>query len=326
MLANRLKKRYKQLRKWAKRREISCFRLYERDIPEYPLIIDWYDGHLVVWFYDRTRDESDEQKSLFQDQVYEELVKGFEIDAEKIWLKSRKKNKGLEQYEKCDQRAVEKLVVEQGLKFKTNLSDYVDTGLFLDHRPARAALREYCSGLRVLNLFAYTGSFSVYALSGGAASVTTVDMSQNYCAWARDNMELNGFGLGENNKIVNRDCLAYLSDALNNSEVFDIIICDPPTFSNSKKMSESSFVIDRDHISLLSDCAQLLSQKGFMLFSNNSRKFKLMEDDLPDYLHIQNSSSLTVPYDFRNRKIHQSWCLSTCDTGNDWISLLRKSQ
>ena len=188
-----------------------------------------------------------------------------------------------------------------------NLSDFLDTGLFLDHRVARNWVRGSCKELRVLNLFAYTGSFSVYALAGGASRVTTVDMSKTYLDWASRNVALNEGLDASNHEIVQSDCLAWLGESLKKGEQYDLIICDPPTFSNSKRMKESSFSIDRDYRWLLADLTRLLQPEGRLFFSNNSRSFKLDKEQIPASLLMKEVSSSSVPEDFRNRKIHRSW-------------------
>lgn len=309
MLANRLRKQQRHLRKWAKREAISCYRLYERDIPEYPAIVDWYDGEVVVWLYGRTRDETPTQEAEWRDHVLAEIETGLELPRSHIFVKERARQQGLDtQYERLAQTGHVRLVQEQGLTFEVNLSDYLDTGLFLDHRQTRALVRERAEGKRVLNLFAYTGSFTVYAAHGRAQSTTTIDLSQTYCDWAARNLAHNGYAVGRQYRIIAADCLQYLADAARQHEKYDLIICDPPTFSNSKKMQQRSFAIERDYPALIQACTRLLSSGGELFFSNNARGFKLQPDLLPN-LHITEITPATIPPDFRNTRIHRCWIM-----------------
>jgi len=189
-----------------------------------------------------------------------------------------------------------------------NLTDYLDTGLFLDHRPTRALIRSAVRGGRFLNLFAYTGTASVYAAAGGAASTTTIDMSSVYLDWARSNMELNGFDEGRAHRFVRADCLAWL--AAPHPERYHVIFVDPPTFSNSKRMGAATFDVQRDHVGLLRSVVQLLARDGLILFSNNFRHFKMHRSALPD-LTIEDITHSTIPPDFqRNPRIHTCWKLT----------------
>lgn len=311
MLANRLRKRQKHLRKWARRNHISCYRLYERDIPEFPCIVDWYAGEVVVWLYDRKRDETADLQTAFREQTLSEIQSGLNLQPEQIFVKERRVKPGLEgQYEKIGRYEQTRLVEEQGLVFEVNLSDYLDTGLFLDHRQTRQMVRERVNGKRFLNLFAYTGSFTVYALAGGASQTTTVDLSQTYCDWAARNVQHNGFRVNREHRVVAQDCLRYLREAAARRERYDLIVCDPPTFSNSKKMSQASFSVDRDQVDLLQACGRLLRTGGELFFSNNSRQFKLDEKALGRTFAIENITKQTIPEDFRNGRIHRCWILT----------------
>jgi 23S rRNA (cytosine1962-C5)-methyltransferase len=283
---------------------VTCFRLYERDIPEYPCIADWYDGEAVVWLYDRKRDETQAQRDAFQARVLAEVGEGLDLDPDRIFLKKRQRQRGLDQYERLDQRGAVRVVEEAGLKFEVNLSDYLDTGLFLDHRVTRGRVRDRAAGKRVLNLFAYTGSFTCYAVQGGAAATTTVDMSRTYCDWAERNLKLNGFSESESHRIVHADCLQFLAEK---PEPYDLIVCDPPSFSNSKRMALDSFAVDRDHPMLIAACAEWLAPGGTLYFSSNSRSLRLEADRRPSELEVREISRQTVPEDFRNRKIHRCW-------------------
>ena len=315
ILANRLRKRQRHLRKWARRRGITCYRLYERDIPEFPLIVDWYggeqSGEAVVWLYGRTRDETPEQADAWSRRALAEIVDGLELEETQIFVKTRQRQLGSAQYERRALGGQVRIVEEQGLKFEVNLSDYLDTGLFLDHRNTRAQVRAISAGKRVLNLFAYTGSFTCYAIDGGASATTTVDLSQTYCEWAARNLALNGFegGFGgqEAHRILQADCLAFLQEELQRGSHYEIIICDPPTFSNSKRMKQGSFDVVRDHIGLIHNCARLLESDGTLFFSTNARRFQLNQDALPHNLSGKEISSQSIPEDFRNKRIHRCW-------------------
>ncbi|MCB8945085.1 MAG: class I SAM-dependent methyltransferase [Ardenticatenaceae bacterium] len=311
MLANRLRKRQKHLSKWARRSGVTCYRLYDRDIPEYPCVVDWYEGEVVVWLYERTRDETADQQAAFRTHTLDEIQAGLDVQLGQIFIKERAVQKGLDsQYEKVGAAQAVRIVQENGLNFEVNLSDYLDTGLFLDHRPTRQMVRERAKGQRVLNLFAYTGSFTVYAIAGGARQTTTVDLSQTYCLWAERNWQHNGFTTNAHHRILAEDCLQFLQDAAKRREKYDIIVCDPPTFSNSKKMAQASFAVDRDQVDLLRACGRLLAPQGELFFSNNSRQFKLDEKTLSSNFQIRDITAQTIPEDFRNGRIHQCWLLT----------------
>ena len=309
MLGNRLAKQLKHLRGWARAGGITCFRLYERDIPEFPLIVDWYDGDVVAWVYQRTRDETPEQVRAFEDRCEEEILDGLQVPGARLHMKYRARiRERAEQYDRIDDRGVARTVLEQGLKFEVNLSDYLDTGLFLDHRKTRSIIRHYARGKRVLNLFAYTGSFTVYARAGGAAATTTVDMSRTYQEWTARNLALNGFESdGRAHRLVNADCLQFLAAGPAAGEAYDYIVLDPPTFSNSKKMEAGSFAIDRDWPALLRSVVRWLAPGGWLYFSTNSRQLRFDDAGVPAGFVAREISERTVPEDFRNRRIHRCW-------------------
>lgn len=311
MLANRLRKRHKHLSKWGKRQGVRCYRLYDRDIPEYPCIVDWYDGEGVVWLYERKRDETAVSQATFREEMLTEIQAGLDLQPSQLFVKERAVQSGLQsQYEKYGRLHHTRIIQEHGLHFEVNLSDYLDTGLFLDHRPTRQMIRARAAHKRLLNLFAYTGSFTVYALAGGASATTTVDLSQTYCQWVERNMVHNGFHPSSQHQVIAADCLHYLAEAAQRREKYDLIVCDPPTFSNSKKMSQSSFAVDRDHVALLRACGRLLAPGGELFFSNNARQFKLDEAALNGRFTIQNITPQSIPEDFRNGRIHQCWILA----------------
>lgn len=313
MLANRLANRYRHVAKWARRQGITCFRLYERDIPDYPMIVDWYDGDAVAWFYHRTKDDTLEREVAYRKHAEAEILAGLGIGREHLFIKFRARQRDDEgnrdQYDRFDTRGVVKIVEEFGLKFEVNLSDYLDTGLFLDHRFTRKMVGERSAGKRVLNLFSYTGAFTVHARAGGSSATTTVDMSKTYLAWAERNLVLNGFALDASHRLVHADCLEYLADGPRGDERYDVVVCDPPTFSNSKRMKVDSFAIDRDWPQLIAWLERWLAPGGAIYFSTNSRGLKWDDASVPQRLYCREISKQTVPEDFRNEKIHRCWRL-----------------
>jgi 23S rRNA (guanine2445-N2)-methyltransferase / 23S rRNA (guanine2069-N7)-methyltransferase len=300
--ANRLRKNQKTLGKWATQQGISCYRLYDGDIPEYAVAVDLYDGWVHVQEYQAPK-EIDERKAAQRlQEVMAVLPDVLEVPGERIFLKVRKQQKGREQYGKFGEQGQFIEVREGGARLLVNLSDYLDTGLFLDHRPTRLLLGELAAGKRFLNLFAYSGAASVHAALGGAASTLTVDLSQTYLDWAKKNLALNGFS-GGNHRLERADCLDWLGRAKGE---FDLIFLDPPTFSNSKRM-EGTFDVQRDHVELLRKTAALLAKDGTLIFSNNNRKFKMDAEALPELL-IEDITRKTIPKDFeRNSRIHNCW-------------------
>ncbi len=300
--ANRLRKNLKTLSKWARQEGISCYRLYDSDIPEYAVAVDLYDGWVHVQEYQAPK-EIDERKAAQRlREVMAVLPDVLQTAPERIFLKVRKQQKGTEQYGKFGERGQFIEVCEGRARLLVNLSDYLDTGLFLDHRPTRLLLGELAAGKRFLNLFAYSGAASVHAALGGAASTLTIDMSQTYLDWAKKNLALNGFS-GGNHRMERADCLEWLGRAKGE---FDLIFLDPPTFSNSKRMV-GTFDVQRDHVELLRKTADLLAKDGTLIFSNNNRKFKMDTAALPELL-IEDITRKTIPRDFeRNPRIHNCW-------------------
>ena len=297
-LGNRIKKRMKHLSKWARREDIHAFRVYERDIPEYPFILDWYDGAAVLYVRPGKRPVEDEQIG----EALAQVAGALEIPEDLIFVKFRTRQRGFSQYERSGELGVERVVTEHGLKFLVNLSDYLDTGLFLDHRPCRAMVRDMARDKTVLNLFAYTGSFSVAAAAGGARSVTTVDMSNTYIAWAGRNAELNAQP-EERHEYIQADALEFVRDTRRG---WDIIIADPPTFSSSKRM-KGTWDVQRDHTWLLGQCLKALNPGGTLLFSTNLRTFTMHD---PLYCDIEDISARTLPPDFRDTRIRHTFLLT----------------
>lgn len=295
MIKNRLEKNLKKLKPWSDRNQIEAFRLYDRDIPEYPYIVDIYKDHYLI--YDKS-DLRDKDKNHLP-HVLEALKTIFKCDDSKIVLKKRERQEGLKQYEKLGEKEETFSVRESQALFKINLYDYLDTGLFLDHRPMRQKVFKTAQGKKFLNLFCYTGSVSVFAALAGATT-TSVDMSQTYLRWAQDNFQLNNIDPAKHS-FINADVLEWLR-AQTAEPTFDIIFLDPPTFSNSKKMDDT-FEVERDQDFLVSRCMGLLQPGGVLYFSNNKRKFKLSENILKNY-HVKDLTLESIPQDFHDKKIH----------------------
>lgn len=298
--ANRLRKMAKHYDKWARRQGISCYRIYDADIPEFPLAVDRYADRLHVAEYRRNHPLSPEEYQLWRSGSKQTMMEVLNLKSGQIYFKEREAKKGSEQYEKRADEKEEFEVEENGLKFIVNLGDYLDTGLFLDHRITRQMARVKAQGKRTLNLFAYTGSFSVYMAAGGAATTTTIDLNNTYLDWARRNMALNGFS-SDAHQFIRADVKEWLSRPA--QLPYDLIILDPPTFSNSKAMLDI-LDVQRDHVSLIKGCLKQLSMGGTLFFSTNFRKFKLDQETLQPLALIRDITAATIPPDFRNRKIH----------------------
>ncbi|KYK96872.1 bifunctional 23S rRNA (guanine(2069)-N(7))-methyltransferase RlmK/23S rRNA (guanine(2445)-N(2))-methyltransferase RlmL [Aggregatibacter actinomycetemcomitans] len=302
--ANRLQKNIKKIEKWAKQQGLDAYRLYDADLPEYNLAVDRYADHIVVQEYAAPKniDENKARQRLL-DAVNATLnVTG--VETNKLILKVRQKQKGTNQYEKLANKGEYFYVNEYGAKLWVNLTDYLDTGLFLDHRLTRKMLGEMAQGKDFLNLFAYTGSATVHAALGGAKSTTTVDMSNTYLNWAEQNLLLNDIE-GKQHKLIQADCLQWLEKC---DRQFDVIFVDPPTFSNSKRM-EDSWDVQRDHIKLMTNLKRILRPNGTIVFSNNKRGFKMDFSGLEALgLSAVEISRKTLPLDFeRNKQIHNCW-------------------
>ena len=360
LFSNRLKRKYKELRKQMRKNRVSCYRLYDRDIPEVPVSLDLYeflpDGvdsvleaarfmaaqnerlsandpavekeikertYAVLYLYERPYEKSDDEEALWLDAMADSAASVIGIDKSHIIKKSRghKSHKDDEQYQKNEnQIAVEGLVQEQGQIFRLDLTSYLDTGLFFDHRPLRASVRDTCSKKRVLNLFCYTGSFSVYAAQGNAAFVESVDLSNTYLAWAKDNMKLNGFTDKKKYVFTRADCQVFLQEKavsakggkLAPEEFYDLIILDPPTFSNSKATSDV-LDINRDWPQLVKDCLNILAPGGKLYFSTNSERIKFDISKIPPKTATGSEftwkeiTEQTIPVDFAGKKPHKVW-------------------
>lgn len=302
--ANRLGKNAKHYLKWARRHNIEAWRLYDRDIPQFPFAIDVYGGQIHLQEYDTGWLMQPEEYETWLSEVLEAVAFITGFAPADIHLKRRERQKGTQQYEKTGKAGADFIVHEHGRRFWVNLEKYLDTGLFLDHRNTRQRVGEMAAGKRFLNLFAYTGSFSVYAATGGAAASETVDLSNTYLDWARRNFELNGIDEARH-QIVRADVFQYLQAAAQAGKPFDLIVMDPPSFSNSKKMLDI-LDIQRDHMRLIDGAMALLASDGLLFFSNNLRSFALDEAVAQKYA-VKEISKQSVPEDFRNKKIHQCW-------------------
>lgn len=369
LFSNRLKRKYKELRKQMRKNRISCYRLYDRDIPEVPLSLDLYEflpegidsvleaarfisdqnarlsandssiekeikerTYAVLYLYERPYEKSEEEENLWLDAMADAAAQVIALDKSHIIKKSRghkshkdSDNEETTQYQKTSAdnagfTQTEGLVLEQGQLFRLNLTSYLDTGLFLDHRTLRSEVRETANKKRVLNLFCYTGSFSVYAAQGNARSVESVDLSNTYLGWAKDNMKLNGF-TDKNRYIYTRaDCMRFLqekavaakSGSLKSEELYDLIILDPPTFSNSKATADI-LDINRDWPQLVKDCLNILNPGGTLYFSTNSERIKFDVSKIPSKtaagseFSCKEITAQTIPVDFAGKKPHKVW-------------------
>jgi 23S rRNA (guanine2445-N2)-methyltransferase / 23S rRNA (guanine2069-N7)-methyltransferase len=319
MFANRMKKNLKKLSRWAKQNQVTCYRVYDADLPEYAVAVDLYQGEAgdssltpvggQTWI---NVQEYEPPKSVDQHKADQrlagllaEIPRLFGIPREQVFLKIRRKQRSTDQYEKHDEQGRFHVIEEGGCRLLVNFEDYLDTGLFLDHRPIRLLIQQQAKDKRFLNLFAYTGSATVHAAVGGAKTTTSVDMSNTYINWAKNNMALNST-LGEH-EFIQADCLEWLAnEAQQRVRLYDLIFLDPPTFSNSKRM-EAVFDIQNDHVALINNALALLAPEGVLYFSTNFRRFKLDAEALSG-LRIDDITAATIAEDFaRHPKIHYCW-------------------
>ena len=313
MLANRLRKNLRITGRWARREGITCYRLYDADLPEYAFAVDLYRGDELwvhVQEYERPATVDAGAASRRRQEGLETIGEVLEVPASQVFFKMRRQQKGKAQYEKQGATGKFYQVAENGCQFWVNFTDYLDTGLFLDQRLTRGMIRERATGKRFLNLFGYTGAATVAAAAGGAKSTTTVDMSNTYLDWAQRNIGLNGYS-GSNHELIRAECIEWLEEQSRGGlGRFDLIWLDPPTFSNSKKM-DSKFEVQRDHVELILKTTSLLKPTGTLFFSTNYQRFSLREADLPG-LFVENLSGATVPHDFgRRQRMHNCWGIKT---------------
>jgi len=335
MLANRLQKRFRHLKKWAQRTKAGVFRLYDKDIPEIPLVLDFYgdsgnlrEAALAGALYKRPYEKSEDDEEQWLSAMKESASLALGIEPDRIFLKQRKKQKGALQYEKFSNANFIKIIGEKGLTFRVNLSDYLDCGLFPDRRLLRDMIRSEAGGKTVLNLFSYTGSFSVYAASGGCVSTDSVDLSNTYLNWARENFSFNGFSASifphmedffkekdgkiekQRNRLIRADVISFLEKAALKGIKRDIIIVDPPAFSNSKKMT-GNFDLQRDLIELLGQCARLLSEDGKIFLSVNTRRPAITADETEKKLRLRvtDLTNKVTDEDFIGKKTPRSFLI-----------------
>jgi 23S rRNA G2069 N7-methylase RlmK/C1962 C5-methylase RlmI len=335
MLANRLKKRNRHLAKWAHRTGTDAFCLYDRDIPEIPLVLTQYGDVISGALYQRPYEKDEAEEELWLAAMREATAQALGLEQTHIIIKRREHQRGDSQYEKRADQKLTRIVREGNLKFKVNLSDYLDTGLFLDRRSLRRLVSADSKGKLVLNLFCYTGSFSVHAAAGTGASTCSVDLSNTYLAWAKDNFALNGFktetlrleeyfvGMGNGklqlspaaHLLVRADCTAFLQRAIKARLRWDSIILDPPAFSNST-MASADFDLQRDYADLLAQCISLLAKDGKLWFSAAARSFKTSAEELETELakrHLRvtvtDIGNKIVDEDFKGRKMPKAYKL-----------------
>lgn len=293
LLSRRLQKNHRHLARWLRNQAIECYRLYDRELDEFPLTIDVYGEHAYVQTW-----EGKETEALLplRASIAEVVAALTGVDAGRCRFQDRRRQREFSQYEKMSTTGQRFVVQEAGLQFWVNLRDYVDSGLFLDHRATRARVRSLAAGRTFLNLFCYTGSVTVHAAAGGAASTTSVDLSRTYLRWARDNLKLNGL-LDPRHEFVQADCLTWLRGQ---DRRFDLIFLDPPTFSKSKRMA-TTFDVQRDHIPLLQDALHLLAPGGQLLFSSNRRNFRLDSEALFGF-QVRDITRATLDKDFERKR------------------------
>jgi len=303
MFRNRLTKVYRHIGKQARRQGITCYRVYDHDLPEFGFCIEIYEDKIYLAEYKRKFEMAEQQHDEWLEASILIICEVLQMPTDNVYIKERKRKPGrLGQYQRVAEEAEFFTAKEAGLTFQVNLSDYLDTGLFLDHRITRGMVKDQAANKRVLNLFCYTGSFSVYAAAGGATTVTSVDLSKTYLQWAEDNMRLNH--LLDNNKYhcIHADVKQYL-DTLS-PQSFDLVIMDPPTFSNSKRMKDF-LDIQRDHVELLNKTLQAVTPGGIIYFSTNFSKFVLDKDNIRAS-NIRDITKATTPFDFQGKLFR--WC------------------
>jgi 23S rRNA (cytosine1962-C5)-methyltransferase len=298
MFRNRLTKMYRHVSKLARRQGVSCYRIYDHDLPEFPFCIERYEDKLYLAEYQRRHGMTDEEHAAWLESCVPTVSEVLETPDEQIFYRERRRKAGrLDQYEKLASGQEYFEVKEAGLSFRVNLTDYLDTGLFLDHRITRGMVREEAAGKRVLNLFCYTGSFSVYAAAGGAVQVDSVDLSKTYLNWAEENMALNGPVDAATLRFIHADVKQWLDEVPPGS--YDLVIMDPPTFSNSKRMKDF-LDIQRDHAELINKTLRAMTTGGVLYFSTNYRKFQLETEKIMA-ASVKDITNATTPFDFQGK-------------------------
>jgi len=298
MFRNRLTKVFRHVSRIAKKQDVSCYRIYDHDLPEFPLCIEKYEDWLYIAEYRRNHHMEDEEHAQWLEDCKLIIGEITGVPESRLVLRTRqRKSNRQDQYQKLDDEQQFMIVHEQGLRFKINLTDYLDTGLFLDHRITRNIVRQSSSGKKVLNLFCYTGSFSVYAAAGGASEVISVDLSKTYLKWAKENMELNELLDPIHHQYLHEDVIQYLPTLP--KEYFDLVIMDPPTFSNSKRM-EDFLDIQRDHPQLINNTLAAIKPGGILYFSTNFSRFEMKTAELTDCT-VKDITGQTTPFDFQGK-------------------------
>ncbi len=304
MFANRLQKQHRSRLPWGRREGLTCWRLYDRDIPELPFVVDWYDGSLHVAEWERPHDRTPDAHEAWVDRMLGAAAQALGVAERDVFLKTRRRQRGTSQYGRFGHAGAERVVEERGLRFVVNLSDYLDTGLFLDHREVRRRVRSESEGRRVLNLFGYTGAFSVYAAAGGARAVDTVDLSRTYLTWAARNAALNEQEPGPH-AFHASDVAAFVRAARADGERWDMIVLDPPTFSNSRRVREV-LDVQRDHVALIAMARSVLRPGGVLWFSTNARRFRLDDGAFAGCDAVEMTEA-TAPFDFGARRSRLVW-------------------
>lgn len=298
MFQNRLLKVYRHIGKLARRQGISCYRVYDHDLPEFAFCIEVYEEHIYLAEYKRKFEMAESAHEEFLERSIMIICEVLQAQPDNVFIRQRQRKPGrLGQYQKAGEEHAEFIVKEAGLQFKVNLSDYLDTGLFLDHRITREMVRSESEGKRVLNLFCYTGSFSVYAAAGNASYTESVDLSKTYLQWAEDNFRLNHLFSPDKHKFIHADVKQYLDELPRSG--FDLVIMDPPTFSNSKRMKDF-LDIQRDHVELVNKVMAILSPGGVLYFSTNYSKFELDKDNL-HASQVKDITRATTAFDFEGK-------------------------
>ncbi len=302
-LLNRITKNQRHLRKWARREGLEAYRLYDRDMPEFPLAVDRYRDWLHVQVFERKRVLSEDLLAA----IHQALADRLDVAAPQVVIKHRRRQRGTSQYEKNNLNTPAFTITERGLRFEVNLGRYLDTGLFLDHRDTRQLVGKLVGKKVFLNLFAYTGSFTVYAAAGGARRSVTVDMSRTYQDWSRRNLVHNGLNDADRHTFVQADVMGFIERMISQNARFDVIVLDPPSFSNSKRM-QTTFDVQRDHAGLVRSTLRLLAPGGTLIFSNNRQGFQL-DQGLAKLAEITDITTRTVPDDFKRHVPHRCWLL-----------------
>jgi 23S rRNA (cytosine1962-C5)-methyltransferase len=302
MFRNRLAKMFRHIGKLARRQSVSCYRVYDHDLPEFPFCIELYEDKLYLAEYRRRHGMTEEEHEAWLESCIPTISEILEIPDEKIYFRQRQRKAGrYGQYEKLGTEQEFFVVKESGLQFRVNLTDYLDTGLFLDHRITRGMVREEAKDKIILNLFCYTGSFSVYAAAGGAARVDSVDLSKTYLNWAEENMQLNGLD-NKKQSFIHADVKQYLDELP--ADFYELAVMDPPTFSNSKRMKDF-LDIQRDHAELINKTLTAMKTGGVLYFSTNFRSFQLEAEKI-QATSIKDITKATTPFDFQGKLFR--WC------------------